>query len=290
MNPGAIIEDQQDLSSQSPLPGRGMVRIIRCGDRSAVIQAYATSPLRLLTPRNHGRASWIFTSNLGGGLVDGDRIALDIDVGSGAAAFVSTQASTKVYRSPAGTSADLFAHVNDDGLLVVVPDPVVCFAGSRYRQTQRFELTRRANLVVLDWISSGRWASGERWAFREYVSRLIVDIDGAEIVHDALALRDRDGAIGERLGRFDVLAVAVIAGAALTSEAERIVSRAAAAPIVRVADQLVAATALTHADLGSAGCLVRVAGRSVEEVGRTIREYLGFVPALLGDDPWSRKW
>jgi hypothetical protein len=31
-------------------------------------------------------------------------------------------------------------------------------------------------------------------------------------------------------------------------------------------------------------------GTSVEAVGRAAREYLRFVPALLGDDPWSRKW
>jgi len=33
-----------------------------------------------------------------------------------------------------------------------------------------------------------------------------------------------------------------------------------------------------------------VAGRSVEQVGCRLRQMLGFVPALLGDDPWSRKW
>jgi hypothetical protein len=34
----------------------------------------------------------------------------------------------------------------------------------------------------------------------------------------------------------------------------------------------------------------RLLGASAEAVGRAIREYLAFVPALLGDDPWARKW
>ncbi|HET7216856.1 MAG TPA: hypothetical protein VFJ02_02375, partial [Vicinamibacterales bacterium] len=38
------------------------------------------------------------------------------------------------------------------------------------------------------------------------------------------------------------------------------------------------------------GCFVRMAGTSVEDVGRTLRAHLGFLPALLGDDPWARKW
>src|SRR5258705_12351701 len=77
-------------------PGRARIGVIRSGSRSVVSRAYATSPLRLLTPANHGHAAWIYTSSFGGGLVDGDRIAMDIDVGRGAAAFISSQASTKI--------------------------------------------------------------------------------------------------------------------------------------------------------------------------------------------------
>jgi len=55
--------------------------------------------------------------------------------------------------------------------------------------------------------------------------------------------------------------------------------------VVRRSDHLVAASAL-----GDDGCVLRIAGCSVEQVGRTIREWLGFLPAMLGDDPWTRKW
>jgi urease accessory protein len=266
-------------------PGRARIGVIRSGSRSVVNRAYATSPLRLLTPANHGRAAWIYTSRLGGGLVDGDRIALDIDVGRGAAAFLSSQASTKIYRSPGGTGADTQARVAAEGLLVVAPDPVVCFSGARYRQTQTFELADRASLVLLDWLSSGRHAAGERWAFDEYYGHITVRLEGRLLVHDTLALRAADGNLRARLGRFDVLAVAVLAGAPLAGVASSLVAAATGAPLPRNADQLVAAMPLRDC-----GCVVRFAGRSVERVGRTIREFLGFLPALLGDDPWIRKW
>jgi hypothetical protein len=38
------------------------------------------------------------------------------------------------------------------------------------------------------------------------------------------------------------------------------------------------------------GCVVRMAGVSVEEVGARLRALLACVPSLLGDDPWARKW
>ena len=48
---------------------------------------------------------------------------------------------------------------------------------------------------------------------------------------------------------------------------------------------LAAATAV-----GDSGCVLRLAGRSVEEVGYTLRDLLDFVPDRLGDSPWARKW
>jgi urease accessory protein len=239
----------------------------------------------LLTPANHGHAAWIYTSTYGGGLVDGDHISLDVDVDDGAAAFLSTQASTKVYRSVRGTSTELSARVGRDALLVLAPDPVVCFAASTYRQSQQFDLAPGATLVALDWMTSGRHAAGERWAFDEYVARLDVRVDDRLVVHDVLALRAADGDLATRMGRFDVIAVAVAIGPSLRGAVADLVARIGAMPIVRRADQLLAATAL-----GDDGCVIRVAGMSVEQVGRTIRHCLDFVPTLLGDDPWTRKW
>lgn len=259
--------------------------MVRRESRSVVTCAFATSPLRLLTPANHGHAAWVYTSNYGGGLVDGDRVVLDVAVEAGAAAFVSTQASTKVYRSPRGTSAELAGRVEPDGLLIVAPDPVVCFAGSRYRQVQRFHVADGGSLVVVDCVLSGRCASGERWAFSEYRSLIEIFMGERLVVHDALALRASDGDLASRLGRFDVLAVAAIVGRPLGGEAADVLAAATRYPVMRRADQLIMASSV-----GEDGCILRIAGTSGEQVGRTLRELLRFIPARLGDDPWRRKW
>ena len=62
---------------------RGHLAFRQSGAVTAVETAFAESPLRLLTPRNHGSAAWAYTSTLGGGLVDGDRLELDLSVGPG---------------------------------------------------------------------------------------------------------------------------------------------------------------------------------------------------------------
>jgi urease accessory protein len=265
--------------------GAGELRVTRVGETSVVTRARATSPLRLLTPRNHGRAAWVFTSTYGGGLVDGDAIALDIEIGAGASALLSTQASTKVYRSPRGVSSLIHARAGSGATLVVLPDPVVCFAASRYRQSQQFDLAADAGLVCLDWMTSGRRARGERWAFDEYRTRLAVRIGGEVVCYDAVTLSSSDGVLVERFDRFDVLATVAIVGPAFRQLCDRLIAAQAQRAVERRPDTVMAVSALTNA-----GALVRIAGRTVEDVGRAVRGALDFLPAVLGDDPWTRKW
>jgi len=265
-------------------PGCGSITVAAYGGRSRVTRAFAASPLRLLTPKNHGPASWIYTSTFGGGLVGGDAFDLQLDVLDGANAYVSTQSATKVYRSPSAASVTLRATIARDATLVVAPDPVICFAGSSYRQIQDFDLHPEASLVFVDCLSSGRHASGERWQFDRYESRMVVRCGGRPVVHDALLLSPDQGSVAERLGRFESLLVAIVMGPAVAAGAASVLSRIDGRPLDRRASQLVSASRL------DGGCLVRIAGVSVEQTGSTLRDLLGFVPSLLGDDPWVRKW
>tara|TARA_B100001123_G_scaffold433005_1_gene556920 strand:- start:6622 stop:7488 length:867 start_codon:yes stop_codon:yes gene_type:complete len=265
--------------------GRGRVAVVQTHGQSVVRSAYATSPLRLLTPKNHGHAAWIYTSSYGGGLVDGDIVAIQATVGAHAAAFLSTQSATKVYRSPHGTEVELQANVEDGGVLVSMPDAVVCFAGARYRQTQRVSLASGAGLILVDWMTSGRRESGERWAFNEYLSHTSIHLDGQLKVYDSLALRASDGKLATRLKPYDVLAVVVVIGQLFQEHSEQILAQVQNEAVKRHADRVV-----TVAPINKIGCVLRIAGQSVEQVDHALRDFLHFVPRFLGDNPWARKW
>ena len=102
------------------------------------------------------------TSSLGGGLVDGDDVALEVLVDAGATCVVTTQASTKVYK---GTSSQRTSvRVQGDGAVLVVPDPVVPFRDARFAQVTRIELDEPGTLVLCDILTAGRIAYGERWS------------------------------------------------------------------------------------------------------------------------------
>ena len=193
-------------------PGDAVLEITRVAGRSVVARAAARSPLQLLLPRNHGDAVWAFLSSLGGGLVDGDRVALRVTAGPGAAALLSTQASTKVYRSPRGCAQRVTAEVGAGGVLVVLPDPVACFAGARLEQALAVELAADATLVAVDAVTCGRAARGERWDLARYRSALTVTRAGAGVLRDVIELDPAHGTLAARMGRFDALATIVATG------------------------------------------------------------------------------
>jgi len=169
-----------------------------------------------------------------------------------------------------------------------LPDPTVCFAGASFEQTQTFDVSDDATLVVMDWVTAGRRAAGERWAFDRYVSRMTVHRGATLLLADAIELDRRDGPLLERMTRFECLCSIVLVGPDVQDAVTSALGRVAALDLLVRGDLLASA-----APLGSAprdGCVVRLAGASVEEVAREARGYLDFVPGLLGDDPWARKW
>ena len=256
--------------------------------QSAVTSAFASTPLKLLTPRSRGQSVWAYTSSFGGGFVAGDETRLDLRIGKGARCFLGTQASTKIYRNPRALACGHVTHatVEEDALLVFAPDPVQPFANSSYSQRQTFHLAPGAGLVLVDWFTSGRAARGERWAFNHFQSRNDVFLSGERSFIDSIMLNSAAEPItsSHRTGRFNCFALLLFIGEPLQSAAASLLETISANPVKRTAPLVTSASPVRH------GAILRVAGESVEQVGHELHHHLKFASALLGDDPWARKW
>ena len=237
----------------------------------------AASPLKLLTPKNHGHAAWLYTTSYGGGLVDGDHLGLELQVGAGAALYATTQASTKVY--PGAASQSVTADVGDDALLIGLPDPVVPFAGARYRQRADVRLGARSSLVWLEALTAGRTARGERWDADLYRSHTRVERDGLLFALDGLVLDPAQGPLAARLGRFDALATLLVLGPSTAALRAHVLAGATTRGEVLIAPS----------PLGDDGAVVRLAATGAEALARALHGLLAPLPELLGDDPLSRK-
>jgi urease accessory protein len=271
------------MSMHPPLSGQGVLEFSRADHRTVVTRALAHSPLRLFSTRSRGTNAHVVITSYGGGLLGGDTLSLRVVLRPHAHAFLSTQASTKVYGSPRLSRQELSARVETGALLVVVPDPLVPYARSRFVQHQAFELAAGGSLVLVDWVSGGRWARGERWALDRYESRIELGVDGTPILAETLLLEPESGGLPGRFGAFSTLATVVLAGPATAEAARRLLVEVAVTPARTDADMLLGAS-----PLGEHGAIIRFAATSTERARREIRRLLAFVPPLLGDDPWTR--
>lgn len=156
---------------------RGRTRLVACKN---------IQPLKMLQPGSPGHACHVVLSSYGGGLVAGDVIRLRVAARAGARLFLSTQASTRVFRSIDGAVAEqhTVGELAENALAVVFPDPVVPQAESRYRQTQEWHLQPTALLLLVDWFHSGRMDQGEQFAFTSLRSELRVRVAGRLVLLD----------------------------------------------------------------------------------------------------------
>jgi urease accessory protein len=138
---------------------------------------------------------------------------------------------------------------------------------------------------MVDWITSGRHASGERWAFSRYESRFDIRREGRRIFLDALVLERNIDTVVERMGRFDVVLTAVVTGPLVANDAADILTHVSQSCVDRHSNLVMSASRLRDG-----GTLLRMAGTSVEQVGNALRAHLAFLAPLTGGDLWSRKW
>ena len=166
----------------------------------------------------------LYVVGFGGGLVSGDRVEVDFDVGCGSTLLLLTQGTTKVFKirrpippppapavqppSLAGdrASQDTLQYfrfiVRENSTLVLLPDAVTCFEDARYEQVQRVDVRcrRTSSLILLDWYTPGRiyYCNSEEpnlaelWGFGMYKSRNEIRVQGKVVVRDSLLLEKEE--------------------------------------------------------------------------------------------------
>jgi urease accessory protein len=114
--------------------------------------------------------------NVSGGLLGGDRLELRTRVGAGASAQLTTTGATRIYRTreqAPDAVQENHIRVEENALLEYVPDPIIPFAGARFRQQTTIHLSQGAGLFWWEILAPGREARGELFAY----DRLQLSID-----------------------------------------------------------------------------------------------------------------
>lgn len=185
--------------------------------RTRLSQLYQANPCRVLFPDvAGGEIPQAVMVNTAGGLVGGDRVALDIRLGPGAAATLTTQAAEKVYRS-LGDDCRVTASlaIGPGAALEWLPQETILFDGARLDRRLTIALDAEGLLLAAETVLFGRSARGERlrhghlhdsWALR--IGGALVWADAIRMSGDLETARRRPFGFGDAAG----YATLVIAG------------------------------------------------------------------------------
>lgn len=267
----------------------GLLRIGRVGAQSVVLNARMGDPLKLLMPRGTREAAWVYTSTYGGGLLSGDQLRLQIDLEAGAAAFLGTQASTKIYKQGStGAAAEQIIDVtcDSDSVLVSLPDPVQCFRNARFIQSQSFHCARDASLLALDCYSAGRIARDERWVFDSLSSRMQVYREGRCCFDDPLHLESHPllPSLAERMQQYNYFGSALIIGPALNGLRAQLQQRIAACSAAGDAELIESLSPVADDFF-----VWRFAAVDGDRLQSLIYQHVDVCVGLMGGSPWRRR-
>ena len=153
--------------------------------RTLLHVAEQRQPLKVVRAfQQEGGAALAHVHNVSGGILAGDRLSLDLEIGPRAHAQVTSTGATRLYRSRAGTAAAEFtarATVRSGALLEYLPDPLIPFADSRFHQDTVVNLEDDAGLFWWETVAPGREAHGEMFSYDALRFRFDLRAEGVPI-------------------------------------------------------------------------------------------------------------
>jgi urease accessory protein len=159
------------LRSAEALPEQGWEARLELGfervaGKTALTRKRHHGPLvvqRAFYPEPDGLAH-VYLVHPPGGLVAGDRLALDVEVASGAGALITTPAATKYYRSEGKvTRQTQELRVRSGASLEWLPQETIVFGAARVETRTRVELEPGARFCGWEVVCLGRAASGDHF-------------------------------------------------------------------------------------------------------------------------------
>ncbi|XP_058096399.1 urease accessory protein D isoform X3 [Magnolia sinica] len=265
----------------------GIVVVEKVGGKSKATRCFSKYPLKFIVPSKVASsktdAVWIYSISYGGGIVS-------------------------VYKSVGSKCSEQFleATVGSHALLVIIPDPVTCFSTARYSQKQIFRVASDSSLVIVDWLTSGRHESGEKWDFELYKSTNNIFLDGNEplFLDSVLLEQGSSTSIADRMQDYQVIAMVILVGPKLKhvqnqvqEDVKKMMTKRFYAPASPCGTKIESEYGLPKPALIAScsvfgpkdlGVVVRISAVTTESVYEFLRHHLASMESLLGASPYCR--
>ena len=159
--------------------------------RTQITRQSFRAPFHISKPYWDGAVLQVQVVNPTAGILEGDRLELDVRVEPGAAFLVTTPAAARAFMMRSGAAAcRQVLGVAAGGWLDYLPEPLYPHRDADYVQATRLEVEAGGEAAYFDALAPGRVGRGERWAWRRLRVSLDIHYGGEPVLRECL---DGDG-------------------------------------------------------------------------------------------------
>ena len=158
-----LVQVRSSSETSANWSARLELEILARSDHTYLGRRVHHGPLRIqrpFYPEGHGILH-LYLLHPPGGVVGGDHLEIDVDLGAAAHAVITTPAAQKLYRSSGATSLiDTRLLVRSKAALEWLPTETIIFDGAKARTRQRVDVAPDASFIGWEMACFGRPASG----------------------------------------------------------------------------------------------------------------------------------
>jgi urease accessory protein len=164
----------------------------RKGKKTILKESYSEGAFKITRPvylTTSGEACF-YIMNPGGGYVDGDSYKIDICLEEQAMAIITTQSSTKIYKTRTRPVIQETAiHLKNGSVLEYLPDPIIAYQHACYKQRTVVRMESGASLICSDIYTPGWAPDGTLFQYGLLQSKMEVYLDERLILFDHVKIQ-----------------------------------------------------------------------------------------------------
>lgn len=290
----------QDQPRQLPTGALGKDAQLRLrfearGDRSILASMERRAPLlvqkALYCDEGMPGVPVVYIVTTSGGMLQGDRYAMEFAVGKDAYGHVTTQAATKIHEMDANYAAQTQDLTLDDGAyLEYLPEPIIPFRHARFHTRTRIRIAPSATLLYAEILMGGRlyYRDGERFQFDLFSSSLSAERpDGVKLFTEKFLIEPERCAVSRLgvMGDFSVFGNVIL----LTPREHAVAIQSEVNAVWNREEQWAAGASFLP---NHAGLIYRIIGNESSTVRAKVRDFWSLVrPRVMGfpvpsEFPW----
>ena len=135
-----------------------------------------------------------FLMQLGGGIVEGERYNINVELKENVRAIVTTQAASKVYKCENSYESfqETTLKLQENSILEYITDPVILYKNAVYRQENNIYMTKSSTLIYTDGITSGWSPDKKRFQYEKAKLKTNIYMDGVPVLLDNMLINPRE--------------------------------------------------------------------------------------------------